>query len=288
MRPTLGTVSGDGVTLAAGEWPGGGAPIVALHGITSSLMSFVGVAEALAGARGLYALDLRGHGDSDKPEGPYTIEQQARDVACAMRARDFGPSAIVGHSFGAYVAVALAASAPELVSSLVLVDGGYPPIPSGVHARAFAEMAMAPALARVRQRYSSVGDYVAAWRDLPGLDDGRRDWLEAFAEHDAGGASPTVRSKVAEAAVRTAYHDMVDVGAIEARLSRVVAPVVIVRAQHGAARGFPPIVPDEAVAALRRRVRQTAVVTVDGANHYTIMLAEPGARIVAGVLAEVS
>jgi lipase len=288
MRPARGTVPGDGVTLAAGDWPGAGAPVVALHGITSSLMSFVGVAEALGGARPLYALDLRGHGDSEKPDGPYDLEQHARDVACAMRACGLGPSAIVGHSFGAYVALALAAAAPELVSALVLVDGGYPPIPAGVHARAFAEWAMAPSLARVRQIYAGVEAYVAAWRDLPGLAEARRDWLEAFAAYDAGGATTAVRSKVSEAAVRAAYHDMVDVAAIEARLSRVVAPTVLVRAQHGAARGLPPILSDEAVAAVRRRVPHAAVVTVDDATHYTIVLADPGARIVAGLLREAS
>ena len=65
-------------------------------------------------------------------------------------------------------------------------------------------------------------------------------------------------------------------------------PVTIVRAQFGAARGLPPIVTDEVVAAIRRRVRHTAVVTVDEATHYTIVLGRAGANVVAGLLAEVS
>jgi len=42
-----------------------------------------------------------------------------------MRALDLGPSVIVGHSMGAFIATALAAQNPELVAGLILIDGGY-------------------------------------------------------------------------------------------------------------------------------------------------------------------
>jgi lipase len=44
-RHAQGRVSGDGVELAFGFWPGRGAPVVALHGLTASHMNFVGIAE---------------------------------------------------------------------------------------------------------------------------------------------------------------------------------------------------------------------------------------------------
>jgi pimeloyl-ACP methyl ester carboxylesterase len=282
-------VAGDGVGLACAHWPAAGsdrtrrAPVLALHGITSSLMSFVGVAEALGGARPLHALDLRGHGQSDAG-GPYTIEQHARDVAAAARARDLPASIVVGHSFGAYVAVELAARAPELVAALVLVDGGYPPLPPGVNGRAFADWAMAPSLTWIRQTHASDAAFLESWRAMPALAGTRRDWLDRFVAHDTGGAAGAVRSKVDEAAVIAAYYDMVDVGAIEERLARVTVPLTLVRAEWGAADALPPIVPDEVVAAVRRRVRHASVVTVAGANHYTIVLAERGAKVVAETL----
>ena len=285
MRPELGSVPGDGLRLCCGDWPGRGAPVIALHGITSSLMSFIGVAQHLV--RPLCALDLRGHGDSAKPDRAYSILDHARDAACAMRARGLGPSTIVGHSFGAYVAVALAASEPALVSSLVLVDGGYPPVPPDVDASLFAELAMAPSLARVRERYQSVEAYVAGWHARPGLEGARREWIEQFAAHDAGGDAPVVRSKVEEAAVRVAYYDMLDVPAIEARLASVEVPLVLVRARYGAGTGLAPIVTDDVVAAVQRQVRHAAVVNVDDVNHYTIVLADAGAKRIADLLAEV-
>jgi len=123
-REARGRVSGDGIELAFGYWPGRGAPVVALHGLTASYVNFIGIAERLAGRLPLLGFDLRGRGDSDKPEGPYGMVQHARDVAAAMRTLGLASSIVVGHSMGAFVAAALAAQDPELVSGLVLIAGG--------------------------------------------------------------------------------------------------------------------------------------------------------------------
>ena len=279
---------GDGVALAGREWHGRGAPLIALHGVTATSMSFVGVAEELAGARSVLALDLRGHGDSDKPRGgDYSIVQHARDVAIAMRARGLSRRPIVGHSFGAYVATALAVEAPELVSALVFVDGGYPPIPRGVDPRAFAKLAMVGPMQRLHARHADLSGCVAMWRALPGLADAHVPWLDLFAAADAAVGADGARAKVREEAVRAAYADMIDVRAIEARLRALAVPVHVVRARHGAARGLPPILPDDVVATVRAAVAECRVVTVDDANHFTIVLGRPGARVVARVVGEV-
>src|SRR6266511_4748428 len=108
-REARGRISGDGVELSFGYWPGRKSQVNAIHGLTASFLSDAGVAEQLNGRRPLFAPDLRGRGDSDKPEGPYGMAQHARDVASAMQTLGYGPSVIVGHSMGAFVATALAA-----------------------------------------------------------------------------------------------------------------------------------------------------------------------------------
>ncbi|MGH9005624.1 MAG: alpha/beta fold hydrolase, partial [Acidimicrobiia bacterium] len=100
VREARGRVTGDGVELAYGFWPGRGMPIVAIHALTTSYKTFVGIGERLAGRRPLFAPDLRGRGDSDKPAGPYGMAAHAADVAAAMRAIGIGPSVVVGHSMG--------------------------------------------------------------------------------------------------------------------------------------------------------------------------------------------
>ena|SRR5438067_6185773 len=77
-REARGRIPGDGVELAFGYWLGRGAPVIAIHGLTATYISYIGVAERLAGRRPLFAPDLRGRGDSDKPEGPYCMAQQSR------------------------------------------------------------------------------------------------------------------------------------------------------------------------------------------------------------------
>ena len=164
-HPAQGRVTGDNVELAFGYWPGRGAPLVALHGLTASHVSFAGIAECLAGRRPLFALDLRGRGDSAKPAGPYGMAQHAEDVAAAMGAMGLGTSIIVGHSMGAFVATALAAAHPELVSGLLLIDGGYAPAISTPNSQQGLDAALALRITQLRQTYPSREVYRQFWRD---------------------------------------------------------------------------------------------------------------------------
>jgi pimeloyl-ACP methyl ester carboxylesterase len=66
------------------------------------------------------AVDLRGTGTTDKPEGPYSTEQSADDVAGLMEVLDIDRAHVVGVSFGAAVGMWLAAKYPERVASLSL------------------------------------------------------------------------------------------------------------------------------------------------------------------------
>jgi len=66
------------------------------------------------------AVDLRGTGTTDKPAGPYSMEQMADDVAGLMEAIDVDRAHVAGVSFGAAVGMTLAAKYPERVASLSL------------------------------------------------------------------------------------------------------------------------------------------------------------------------
>ncbi len=203
-RPARGRVPGDGVELAFGYWPGRGAPVVALHGLTASHMNFVGIAERLAGRCALFALDLRGRGDSDKPEGPYGFVQHARDVAAAMRAMGLGPSIVVGHSMGAFVATALAAQEPSLgVRSGSDRRGLCARYPRCEFSRAEAvNAALALRIAQLRQTYPSRQAYREFWRTQPHFPPEEwNPWVEAFLDYEVGGDSP-VQPKASEAGVR--------------------------------------------------------------------------------------
>jgi lipase len=292
-REARGRVAGDGVELAYGYWPGRGTPIVAVHALTASYLSFGGIAERLAGRRPLLALDLRGRGDSDKPDAPYGMEQHAADVACAMRALGLSKAVVVGHSMGAYVAAALAAAEPELVAGLVMLDGGHPPdLPTGLEPDELLDQLLGPVIERLHQVFPTEEAYLDTWRRLPTFADvpghsAWGPWVEAYLAYDLGGANGHYRPKAVEAGVRADFADMGRRDEVERRLRAVSAPILVIRAERGLAPDQPPVLPDDAMERIRGCCAPDIVEhIVADTTHYTIALAEPGASTVAGLLVD--
>jgi len=98
-----------------------GTPVIMLHGYTDSWFSFSPVLPLLDNKYRVYILDQRGHGDSSRPMGGYTMEYFAADVLAFMDAMNLKQATIVGHSMGSFVAQHVATMAPERVSKLVLL-----------------------------------------------------------------------------------------------------------------------------------------------------------------------
>ena len=68
------------------------------------------------------AVDLRGHGESNKPFGLYSIAAFAADLASLIQSLDLGSVIAVGHSMGGLVVLEMAANYPETVEAIVMVD----------------------------------------------------------------------------------------------------------------------------------------------------------------------
>jgi pyruvate dehydrogenase E2 component (dihydrolipoamide acetyltransferase) len=95
--------------------------LVLLHGFGGDLNNWLFNQEPLAGARSVYAVDLPGHGESDKRLETGSLDEYAASVTGFMDAVGLGAAHLVGHSMGAAVALRIAATAPERVRSLTLV-----------------------------------------------------------------------------------------------------------------------------------------------------------------------
>ncbi len=119
-------VPGVDVRLRATRWPGAGVPVLLLHGLASTRHIWDLVVPGLAGLP-VVAIDQRGHGDSDRPEGPYDGDTVVRDVLLALDALGLSRVVVAGHSWGAWTALRLAAQAPERVLAVVALDGGVGP-----------------------------------------------------------------------------------------------------------------------------------------------------------------
>jgi 3-oxoadipate enol-lactonase len=111
----------DTVDLAYGD-AGHGSPLVLLHGLGSSRNDWLLQLPALIPRYRTVAVDLRGHGGSPKPAGPYRLDRFAADAAQLLQRIGAHPAHVLGISLGGAVALQLALDFPELVRSLVLVN----------------------------------------------------------------------------------------------------------------------------------------------------------------------
>jgi pimeloyl-ACP methyl ester carboxylesterase len=116
------------VTLANGvrlqyrrQGPEIGPALILLHGYSDSSLSFGRIMPLLPSEQRVIAVDLRGHGDSDKPADGYRMSDLADDVIGMMDRLHVASAIVVGHSMGSFVAQALVERAPRRVSGLVLV-----------------------------------------------------------------------------------------------------------------------------------------------------------------------
>ena len=202
-----GWVERDGIRLHYLEWrpaePSAGDPsLLLLHGLSSNARVWERTARLLPGRR-IVALDQRSHGPSDRPATGNTLDDLVADAARAVAALGLGRPLVVGHSWGAAVALALTSAHSELTSGLVLVDG---PVASFSRFMTWEEAAhrMQPPL----PTYDGLEEAVAAqagWIEGAWGDD-LRDFVRAgLVEAPQGGLVSTLTAEVRRQIVQELY-----------------------------------------------------------------------------------
>lgn len=99
-----------------------GIPLVLIHGLNGDLTGWVLVMPELAKFYRTIALDVRGHGESGKPDIPYSIKMFADDLYNFLQKLQISKAHILGLSMGGAIAQQLALQHPEIIRSLVLVS----------------------------------------------------------------------------------------------------------------------------------------------------------------------
>lgn len=103
---------------------GDGQPLLFIHGLGSSSRDWEYQLPFFALRYQTIAFDLRGHGRSQKPPGPYSMSLFAKDTAELIKSLGIAPVHVVGISLGGMIAFQLAVDHPELIRSLVIVNSG--------------------------------------------------------------------------------------------------------------------------------------------------------------------
>ncbi|MBT9312615.1 alpha/beta fold hydrolase [Leptothoe kymatousa] len=110
------------INLSYLDWETDGEPILLLHGLADHALGWSAVADQLAQTYQPIAVDMRGHGQSDKPDGGYDFDTVVNDLVQLMDHLGWAKAHIVGHSWSGKVATYWATRQPERFLSMVLVD----------------------------------------------------------------------------------------------------------------------------------------------------------------------
>lgn len=257
------------------RWAAHAAPaLLAVHGITSTHMSWTQVIRGLHRRYDIYAPDLRGRGGSRNLPGPFGLRAHAEDLLALLDAHDIGKALYVGHSLGAYIGVVFAGLAPHRLTGLVLLDGGVAlPLPEGQTAHTALEQILGPALTRLEMSFPDHASYREFWRRHPAFQD-PREWsaeLEAAFDYDLVGEPPRLRSSVNPAAVRADGRGPLDPGMARC-LDEVRVPTLLLTAPRGVLNQPQPMLSAQGVVAAVGRNPNIRALEIPDTNHYTILL----------------
>lgn len=143
---------------------GAGPDIVLIHGMTGDLSPwYIGVMPRLASSFRVTAYDLRGHGHTDAPPTGYTTADHGADLRALLDALGIERAHLVGHSFGAAVAMHTAVLAPDRVASLLLFDPGVPALFPEIQAGSWSHM---PAALAALEAAEGAGPMAERWIDV--------------------------------------------------------------------------------------------------------------------------
>ena len=140
--PALREVRGPAGPLAAWEWPGDAPSTLLLHGVGNYGRYWDAFAREVGGRLRLIAPDARGHGDSARPDEGYSAADFVADAVAILDALGVDRAVVVGHSMGGYHATMLAATHPERVQGLVIVDAGPEALPEGAEPVSYTHLTL--------------------------------------------------------------------------------------------------------------------------------------------------
>ena len=235
------------------EQQGAGEPLVLIPYLTADHACYAFQVAEYAKHFTCISLDLRGTGESDKPEGVYTTDLLADDVAAFMRALRIKKAHISGLSLGAAIGMWLAAKYPDIVASLSLHSGWAKTDP---FLRTVIEgfQVMAKAMGSVPEMVILA---LFPWCLTPELYAAKPDYIKSLADFVLSRPAQSMESFMQQSNAVIA-HDA------EAQLGRINAPTLITFGRHDVATStrFADL--------MRSNIRNSEVLIFDGCAHAPI------------------
>ncbi|MDQ6662503.1 MAG: alpha/beta hydrolase [Chloroflexota bacterium] len=258
----------DDITLHIVQWGEQGPPVVCVHGLTANAFYFQALADNLASDHRVIAYDLRGRGDSDRPEQGYSVPIHAADLAGLINELNLEHPVLVGHSLGAMIALYFAAHYPDKISKLVLVDAGAPlPWKSPEEQPAW----LTASVGRLGTSVPSFEEYRQRLQAAPFLGQYWNEYCDIYFTHDVHhNNNGSVMSKCYREGVLEEQQRFSE-ALPEQQWANVQVPTLLLRAGQGLFFDNDQLLPEESVAAARRELKDCRYVNFPTLNHYTIL-----------------
>lgn len=230
------------ITRTGGNKP----PVVLAHGFSDAGLCWTPVAQALEADYDLIMVDARGHGRSDAPESGYALTEMAGDLQGVIAALGLRRPAVMGHSMGGGMTLALAGLYPDVPGAIIIEDAGALEASDFPHRQPGRENPIDAMLARIRSKTRE--ELIADQRESMG-------WPEAE-------LGPWADAKLALSAQAAQFNPAVGISWQEL-LPRISCPALLITADldRGAFMG------PEHIAKMRRGLPQLQVAHVPGAGH---------------------
>lgn len=248
------------------EWASNGPPAVLLHGTGLCAQTWTPVAQALSSRFRVLALDMRGHGDSDKPQNGYGWNKIAGDLPAFLDALEMDNVLLVAHSRGGGVAVIGGAQRADRISGAVLIEPNVPyNYPNPTQSRDGRRLNFMEEQARRRRAvWDSREQMFQRYREADTFKSWREDTLRAYIE---GGTRVREDGRVelkCPPEVEAQFYQVTPPDGMEEMVSRISFPVMLItRAGQGQ---FPQVSP--AFQLIEKTAPSFRHITVPNAGHF--------------------
>jgi pimeloyl-ACP methyl ester carboxylesterase len=267
------------LAISVRDHAGGEPALLALHGLASNARWWDLVADRLVPAHRVIAVDLPGHGKSDRPDSGYDFDTVSRDLEGLLAALHHPePIVVVGHSWGATVALAFAAAYPALALGVVCIDGGAGDLKAyfGPNWKMAEQTMRPPALKGITRAM------LRAWMDSSPLRDGSdpdtaAEILGGNFEDDGSGFG-TLRPRVSLEHHMEIAHHLFDANGYEV-MARVRCPMLFIPAGSPSPEDSPKV---RSIARAREVVGDRArFVWIDGVHDLPVQRPKEVAQAIA-------
>ena len=267
-------IAGD-LTFHYVQWGEQGSPIICVTGITANAFCFQALADELASTHRVFAYDLRGRGNSDKPESGYSLPVHAQDLAEIIDALELDRPLVLGHSLGAMIGLYFAAHYPDRLSKLVLMDGGgYLPWRTLEEQPAW----LAASIGRLGTPVASFEEFKLRLKAAPFLGPYWNEYLDTYFAHDVFYQHDgSVISKTYPASAQEDLRYLIQEYQPELLWPRVQVPTLLLRAAQGLVSTDDQLVTQAGAEQIQQNIKNCRYVNYPELNHYTLaFLAKDG------------